>query len=127
MDVCCLICSLYALHVPAPWTAILGIWSAGAAADSLSPTPAGVGVVDIVLIAALAAAGIPVPTAVAATVLYRLLSFKILSSMIWFGYQRWQHRGRAGPAPPGACAPSSSQHSAPARAWLCSTRWLRSP
>jgi uncharacterized protein (TIRG00374 family) len=94
-DVCCLICALYALHVPAPWAAILGIWSAGAGAYSLSPTPAGIGVVDIALIAAQTAAGIAAPTAVAVTVLYRLLSFKILASMIWFGYQRWQFRARA--------------------------------
>lgn len=97
-DVCCLICALYALHVPAPWAAILGIWSAGAAAYTLSPTPAGIGVVDIALIAAQAAAGIAVPTAVAVTVLYRLLSFKIPASMVWFGYQRWQFRGRGAAA-----------------------------
>jgi putative heme transporter len=85
-DVCCLICAIFALGVPVPWTKILVVWSAGAGAASLSPVPGGIGVVDIVLIAALASAGIHAPAAVTVTLLYRLLSFKIGMSVVWFGY-----------------------------------------
>lgn len=42
------------------------------------------GVVDIVLIAALVAAGVPGPHAVAATLVYRLVSFKVIVTLALF-------------------------------------------
>jgi len=42
------------------------------------PIPAGLGVVDIVLITALAAAGLPATRAVTAVLVYRIITFKIL-------------------------------------------------
>jgi putative heme transporter len=73
-DVCCLICAMLALGIPVPWTKILVVWSAGSGAASLSPVPGGIGIVDIVLIAAFAGVGIHVPAAVTVTLVYRLLS-----------------------------------------------------
>ena len=94
-DVCCLICAMFALGVPVPWTKILLVWSAGSGAASLSPVPGGIGIVDIVLIAAFASVGIHAPAAVTVVLLYRLLSFKIGMSVFWFGYHSLLRRRAA--------------------------------
>jgi putative heme transporter len=96
-DVGCLICALLALGIPVPWAKILVVWSAGAGAASLSPVPGGIGIVDIVLIAAFASVGIHAPVAVTVTLLYRLLSFKVGMSVVWFGYHSWLRRRAANP------------------------------
>lgn len=107
-DICCLSCAVHAVGVALPVTKILLIWSAGAGAASLSPVPGGIGIVDIVLIAAFAGAGVPTAAAVAATLLYRLLSFKICGTMAWFAYHAWQRRrAAAAPALASAAPPSS--------------------
>ena len=84
------------------WTACTLPYSARLA--GVSPVPGGIGVVGIVLIAALASACVRAPTAVTATLLYRLLSVKIGISMIWFAHHFWQRRrartGRRGASPP---------------------------
>ena len=61
---------------------LLLVWSAGAGAASLCPVPADLGVVDIVLITSLTAAGVPAPHAVAAVLVYRIISFKILTTLV---------------------------------------------
>lgn len=94
-DACCLICAMFALGVPVPWAKILVVWSAGSGAASLSPVPGGIGIVDIVLITAFASVGIHAPAAVTVTLLYRLLSFKIGMSVVWFGYHSWMRRRTA--------------------------------
>jgi uncharacterized protein (TIRG00374 family) len=91
-DVGCLTCALYAVGVPVPWAKILLVWSAGAGAASFSPVPGGIGVVDAVLIAALVGVGVRAPAAVAATLLYRILAFKLYMSVIWFAHRFWQLR-----------------------------------
>jgi putative heme transporter len=85
-DVACLICAIKAAGEPVPWAAVLLIWSAGAGAASFSPVPAGLGIADIVLIAAFAAAGLHNGKAVAAVFLYRIISLKPLISAGWLGY-----------------------------------------
>ena len=87
-DVACLVCALMAAGTSVPWSAILIVWTAGAGAASFSPSPAGLGVVDIVLIAALTGAGIPAAIAVAAVVLYRIVTFKIVITMACLAYYR---------------------------------------
>ncbi|MBV9092552.1 MAG: flippase-like domain-containing protein [Streptosporangiaceae bacterium] len=116
-DICCLACAVHAVGAALPVTKILLIWSAGAGAASLSPVPGGIGIVDIVLIAAFAGVGVHTAAAVAATLLYRLLSFKICGTMAWFVYHSWQQR-RAAAAPARASAvpqylrrPRDCQHS----------------
>lgn len=94
-DVACLVCAIKAVGEPVPWAAILIIWSAGMGAGSFSPVPAGIGVVDIVLIAALATAGLHDAKAVAAVLLYRIISLKPFISVGWLGYhfvanRRWR-------------------------------------
>jgi uncharacterized membrane protein YbhN (UPF0104 family) len=60
----------------------------------LSPTPYGLGIVDIALITALARAGLKAPDAVGAVLLYRIVSFKILATLLWFGYGYLRKRVR---------------------------------
>jgi hypothetical protein len=83
---------MFALGIPVPWAKILVVWSAGSGAASLSPVPGGIGIVDIVLIGAFASVGIHAPAAVTVTLLYRLSSFKIGMSVVWFGYHSWLRR-----------------------------------
>jgi uncharacterized protein (TIRG00374 family) len=94
-DVACLVCAIKAVGEPVPWTAILIIWTAGIGAASFSPVPAGLGIVDIVLIAALATAGLHGKYAVAATLVYRIISLKVLTTMAWliYHYAAQRHRG----------------------------------
>ena len=95
-DVACLVCALKAAGAAVPWSAILIVWTAGAGAASFSPSPAGLGVVDFVLIAALAGAGIPAAFAVATVVLYRIVTFKIVITLASLAYYRL--RGQRVPA-----------------------------
>jgi putative heme transporter len=81
-DVACLAFAISAVHASVPWRVLLLVWSAGAGAASLCPVPAGLGVVDIVLITTLTAAGLPAPQAVAAVLVYRIISFKILTTLV---------------------------------------------
>jgi hypothetical protein len=55
-------------------------------------------VVEVVLIAALVGVGVRAPAAVATTLLYRFLTFKIAFSVVWFGYYYLRQR-RAAAAP----------------------------
>lgn len=94
-DILCLFCALHAVGIAVPGAKILLIWSAGAGAASLSPVPGGIGIVDIVLIAALAGVGVHTAAAVAAVLLYRILSLKIGMTMAWFSYYCWRRRRAA--------------------------------
>lgn len=67
---------------------ILLIWAAGAGAASLSPTPAGIGVVEIAMVASLAAVGVRGPSAITAILVYRVISLKGAVSLwaVLYGY-----------------------------------------
>jgi putative heme transporter len=93
-DAACLAAVIAAIGVAVPWDRLLLAWSAGAASASLSPTPYGLGIVDIALITALARAGLKAPDAVGAVLLYRIVSFKILATLLWFGYRYLRKRVR---------------------------------
>jgi uncharacterized protein (TIRG00374 family) len=86
-DALCLAAASAAARVPVPWSKLLLVWSAGSAAGSLSPTPFGLGVVDVALIAALHGTGLHTADAVGAVLLYRVITFKILLTLIWTAAQ----------------------------------------
>jgi putative heme transporter len=86
-DALCLAAAIAAARVAVPWSRLLLAWSAGSAAGSLSPTPFGLGVVDVALIAALHEAGLHTGDAVGAVLLYRVITFKILVTLIWAASQ----------------------------------------
>jgi uncharacterized membrane protein YbhN (UPF0104 family) len=67
-------------------------------AGSVTPTPAGIGVVGGVLIAALVATGLAVPAATAAVIFYRIITFKLLPTLAWVGYGSLRRRQPTGPA-----------------------------
>jgi uncharacterized membrane protein YbhN (UPF0104 family) len=57
-DVACLAFAIRGTGIVLPVGKILLVWTAGAGAASLSPTPAGIGAVEIAMVAALAGAGV---------------------------------------------------------------------
>src|SRR5207302_6786301 len=67
-------------HVP---LTDLIIWAAAGTASSVSLTPSGIGVVEPVLAASLALAGLPLATAIAATLLYRSVSLVLMVLVGW--------------------------------------------
>jgi putative heme transporter len=93
-DLLCLAASIAAIGVTVPWGKLLLVWSAGSAAASFAPTPFGLGVVDIALIAALRAAGLASPKAVGAVLLYRIISSKILMTLLWLAGRYLKERRR---------------------------------
>jgi putative heme transporter len=85
-DCLCLVASIRATHTHVPWHGILLAYGAGAAAGSMSPTPGGLGVVEVTLTAALVGLGISTHKAVTAVVLYRLISFWGVLAAGWVVY-----------------------------------------
>ena len=75
MDIACLACAVLALDANVPWQKLVLVWAAGAGASSLHLTPGGLGVVEAALTLALVGAGVPATLAVAAVLLYRVVSF----------------------------------------------------
>jgi putative heme transporter len=106
-DVACLVCAIKAVGEPVPWAAILIVWTAGIGAASFSPVPAGLGVVDIVLITALATAGLHGKYAIAAALVYRCISLKFLVTAAWLFYHHMVAR-RRGNVPESAPTPRGS-------------------
>ena len=91
-DLACLAAAIAAIGSPVPWEKLVLVWSAAQAAASLSPTPYGIGLVDIALIIALHAAGLRTPDAVAAVLYYRIITFKIGTTLLWIGYSYLHNR-----------------------------------
>jgi putative heme transporter len=98
-DACCLILAIKAIGEPVPWGGVLLAWSAGQGAGSFSPTPGGIGVVEVTMTAALAAAGLPAAYAFAAVLLYRIVAFKGLITLAWFAERTFTHRRHGGRFP----------------------------
>ena len=119
-DACCLILAIKAVGAPVPWGGVLLAWGAGQSAGSFSPTPGGIGVVEVTMTAALAAAGLPPAHALAAVLLYRIVAFKGVITLAWFAERTFIHHrhGRRDRRPPardrgrsGLPAPGSSTRS----------------
>jgi putative heme transporter len=98
-DALCLAAAFAAAGVAVPWSRLLVAWSAGSAAGSFSPTPFGLGIVDVALIAALHGAGLHIGDAVGSVLIYRLITFKIVLTLIWAIRQYLRDRA---PQPRGA-------------------------
>jgi putative heme transporter len=82
-DAAVLVLAVHAVRAVVPWNRILLVWSAGIGAASLSPTPGGLGVVEVTMIAAMVAAGLHPPEAVAAVIVYRIITLKTLVTTGW--------------------------------------------
>lgn len=87
-DVACLVCALRAVGiVDISLGKIVLVWVAGTGAASLSPTPGGIGAVEVAMVAALAAFGVRGPDAILAVLVYRLTTFKIAGSLWGVAYE----------------------------------------
>jgi len=93
-DILCLAAAIAAIGSAVPWDKLVLVWSAGQAAGSFSPTPYGIGIVDIALIIALHAARLSTPDAVAAVLWYRIITLKIGTTLLWMGYTYLHNRLR---------------------------------
>jgi putative heme transporter len=97
-NIACLALALLATRSPIPWSGLILAWSAGVGAGSFGITPGGLGLVEAVLAGALIAAGVHTPQAVAAVLLYRLISFWLVDALGWTIYVTTRKQGR--PPPP---------------------------
>jgi putative heme transporter len=82
-DCLCLAFSIRAIGVDVPWQGLFLAYSAGMAAASVGLTPGGLGVVEAVLSASLVALGIKGHSALAAVLVYRLISFWLVLTVGW--------------------------------------------
>jgi uncharacterized protein (TIRG00374 family) len=96
-DIACLALSLIAVGSPVPWSTLILVWSVGVGAGSFGLTPGGLGLVEAALAAALVAAGVHPPQAVAAVLVYRLISFWLVDAVGWTLYAMTRNRRNATP------------------------------
>jgi putative heme transporter len=73
-DAVCLAFAILAVGGDVPWRGLLLAWAAGTAVASLGLTPGGLGVVEAALSSALIATGLVGTTAIAAVLVYRMVS-----------------------------------------------------
>jgi uncharacterized membrane protein YbhN (UPF0104 family) len=96
-DILCLALALKAVGSPVPWSALILAWSVGVGAGSFGITPGGLGLVEAALAAALVAAGVHSPQAVAAVLVYRLISFWLVDAVGWTLYLATRKQRRPTP------------------------------
>ena len=87
------------------------VWTAGAGAASLSPTPAGIGAVEIAMVAGLDAVGFKGPSAITAVLVYRVIALEGAVSL-WAVLYSWL-RGARPPTSPLDSPPPAISGSAP--------------
>ena len=97
-NIACLALAIMAVRSPIPWSGLILAWSVGVGAASFGITPGGLGLVEAALAGALVAAGVHAPQAVAAVLLYRLISFWLVDALGWVLYLTTRKRER--PLPP---------------------------
>jgi uncharacterized protein (TIRG00374 family) len=109
LNLACLITCIYAVGGHPPWRGVLVAYGAAQVLASLPITPGGLAVVEGGLTALLFAYGMPTRTALAAVLLYRVISFWALVPIGWASYgllateerrrhsitrSEWQHRSK---------------------------------
>jgi putative heme transporter len=82
-DAAVLAVSILAVGAAVPWRDLLLVYAAGIGAQSLSLTPGGLAITEGAISVALVASGLRVGQAVAAAVLYRLISFWLIAAVGW--------------------------------------------
>ena len=82
-DAAVLAVSILAVGAAVPWRDLLLVYAAGIGAQSLSLTPGGLAITEGAISVALVASGLRVGQAVAAAVLYRLVSFWLIAAVGW--------------------------------------------
>jgi uncharacterized protein (TIRG00374 family) len=87
--------SILAIGGTVPWRGVLLAYGVRIAAGSISITPGGLGVVEGALAVALMGVGMQRPSAVAAVLLYRFVSFWMVTAVGWTVYLLGQRSGSA--------------------------------
>jgi len=82
-DAAVLAVSILAVGAAVPWRDLLLVYLAGIGAQALSLTPGGLAITEGAISVALVASGLRVGQAVAAAVLYRLVSFWLIAAVGW--------------------------------------------
>jgi uncharacterized protein (TIRG00374 family) len=82
-DAACLVFAMWSVGAPIPLDRVLLVWAAGLGAQSFSPTPGGIGTVEVTMTVALVAVGLHPPEAVAAVIVYRVMGSKLLVAIGW--------------------------------------------
>jgi putative heme transporter len=75
--------SIYAVGASVPWQALLLVYGSGVLIRSLGVTPGGIGLVEGTLCLGLVAAGVHVALALASVLLYRFVSFWLVTGAGW--------------------------------------------
>jgi uncharacterized protein (TIRG00374 family) len=108
LDCGCLACAIVAVSGHVPWTGLLAAYGLTQLAAALPITPGGLGVVEGTLSLLLVAYGLPADTAIAAVMLYRIISFWALLPIGWAAIGMLTASSRRGvtiplaaPGPPG--------------------------
>jgi uncharacterized protein (TIRG00374 family) len=99
-DIACLALAIVAVGSPVPWSGLILAWSVGVGAGSFGITPGGLGLVEAALAAALVAVGVHAAHAVAAVLVYRLISFWLVDTVGWTIYVVTRKMGRSAPPMP---------------------------
>ena len=85
-DVAVLAVSITALGASIPWRGLLLAYGIGEAAGAVGLTPGAIGIVEVAMAGSLMAAGVHHPTALASVLLYRLISFWLVTFAGWLMY-----------------------------------------
>jgi uncharacterized protein (TIRG00374 family) len=80
------VASILAVGSVVPWPKVILVYCAGAAASSFNLTPGGLGVTEAVLTAGLVASGLRPPDALASVLIFRLISFWLVTLVGWTIY-----------------------------------------
>jgi hypothetical protein len=96
-DIACLALAIMATGSPVPWSGLILAWSVRVGAASFGITPGGLGLVEAALAGALVAAGLHAPQAVAAVLVYRLISFWLVDAVGWALYSTTRKWARPPP------------------------------
>ena len=107
-DCACLVCCFAAVGAPVPWRGLLLAYGAGQLAANLPITPGGLGVVEGSITIALSYFGGSEPAAIAAVLLYRILSFWVELPIGWGVWAGLAWANRRSPLPASAAADAAA-------------------
>ncbi|WP_436533300.1 lysylphosphatidylglycerol synthase transmembrane domain-containing protein [Actinoplanes sp. HUAS TT8] len=93
--VCLWLCLRAVTGGPIDSTQVLLAFCAGMAAGTITIIPGGLGIIDSALILGLVTGGVDTPTAIAAVVLYRIISFGFIIGAGWISWLIMRRRHRA--------------------------------
>lgn len=95
-----------------PWESLVLVYAAAIGAATIGFTPAGIGIVEVAIGAALVATGLPSETALPAAIVYRAISCWLVLTIGWLLLTMLRRRGRSGDGAVGTVATTSGRFDA---------------